>query len=65
MAHAIRAAWVAGVTAGIAIDKQVSVDGSTWVDVGSGVLNDPTALVGLPLIRTCALLRRAGLEPLA
>lgn len=27
--------------------------------------DDPTALVGLPLIRTCALLRRAGLEPLA
>lgn len=27
--------------------------------------DDPTALVGLPLIRTCALLRRAGLDPLA
>jgi septum formation protein len=27
--------------------------------------DDPTALIGLPLIRTCALLRRAGLEPLA
>ena len=27
--------------------------------------DDPTALVGLPLIRTCALLRRAGIEPLA
>ena len=27
--------------------------------------DDPTALVGLPLIRTCALLRRTGLEPLA
>jgi septum formation protein len=26
--------------------------------------DDPTALVGLPLIRTCALLRRAGLDPL-
>lgn len=26
--------------------------------------DDPTALVGLPLIRTCALLRRAGIEPL-
>jgi septum formation protein len=25
---------------------------------------DPTALVGLPLIRTCALLREAGLDPL-
>ena len=27
--------------------------------------DDPTALVGLPLIRTCALLRQAGIEPLA
>jgi septum formation protein len=27
--------------------------------------NDPTALIGLPLIRTCALLRRAGIDPLA
>ena len=26
--------------------------------------DDPTALVGLPLIRTCRLLRAAGLEPL-
>lgn len=26
--------------------------------------DDPTALIGLPLIQTCALLRRAGLEPL-
>lgn len=26
--------------------------------------DDPTALVGLPLIRTCALLRAAGLDPL-
>jgi len=26
---------------------------------------DPTALVGLPLIKTCALLREAGLDPLA
>ena len=26
--------------------------------------DDPTALVGLPLIRTCALLREAGLNPL-
>jgi septum formation protein len=25
---------------------------------------DPTALIGLPLIRTCALLREAGLDPL-
>lgn len=27
--------------------------------------DDPTALVGLPLIRTCALLREVGLDPLA
>jgi septum formation protein len=27
--------------------------------------NDPTALIGLPLIQTCALLRQAGLNPLA
>ncbi|HEV7914533.1 MAG TPA: Maf family nucleotide pyrophosphatase [Albitalea sp.] len=27
--------------------------------------DDPTALVGLPLIRTCQLLRSAGLDPLA
>ena len=27
--------------------------------------DDPTALVGLPLIRTCALLREAGIDPLA
>jgi len=26
--------------------------------------DDPTALIGLPLIRTCALLRAAGIEPL-
>lgn len=27
--------------------------------------DDPTALIGLPLIRTCALLRQAGINPLA
>jgi septum formation protein len=27
--------------------------------------DDPTALVGLPLIRTCDLLRRAGIDPLS
>jgi len=27
--------------------------------------DDPTALVGLPLIQTCALLRAAGIDPLA
>lgn len=26
--------------------------------------DDPTALIGLPMIRTCELLRRAGLDPL-
>jgi septum formation protein len=26
--------------------------------------DDPTALIGLPLIRTCQLLREAGLDPL-
>jgi septum formation protein len=26
--------------------------------------DDPTALIGLPLIRTCAMLRQAGLDPL-
>lgn len=26
--------------------------------------DDPTALIGLPLIRTCALLRQAGVDPL-
>jgi septum formation protein len=28
------------------------------------VSDDPTALIGLPLIRTCALLRLAGIDPL-
>ena len=27
--------------------------------------DDPTALIGLPLIRTCTLLRAAGIDPLA
>ncbi len=27
--------------------------------------DDPTALIGLPLMRTCAMLRAAGLDPLA
>jgi septum formation protein len=26
--------------------------------------DDPTALIGLPLIRTCTLLREAGVDPL-
>ena len=32
--------------------------------VESVVSDDPTALIGLPLIRTCELLRRAGVDPL-
>ena len=32
--------------------------------VESVASDDPTALIGLPLIRTCALLRRAGVDPL-
>lgn len=39
-------------TLGIALLESISSD-------------DPTALVGLPLIRTCALLRAAGIDPLA
>jgi septum formation protein len=33
--------------------------------VESVTSDDPTALVGLPLIRTCALLRAAGIDPLS
>lgn len=33
--------------------------------VESVASDDPTALIGLPLIRTCELLRRAGVDPLA
>jgi 7-methyl-GTP pyrophosphatase len=32
--------------------------------VESVASDDPTALIGLPLIRTCELLRRAGIDPL-
>ncbi len=32
--------------------------------VDSVFSDDPTALIGLPLIATCALLRRAGIDPL-
>ena len=35
-----------GLTGAVAIDKQVSVDGTNWFDVGNGVLNDPTTLAG-------------------
>ncbi|MFT7771950.1 Maf family nucleotide pyrophosphatase [Roseateles sp.] len=53
------------------IDQPYDCAGSAKVEsLGIALLeavesDDPTALVGLPLIRTCALLRRAGLEPLA
>lgn len=62
---------------GAAIDRYLRADtpydcaGSAKVEsLGVALLeavesDDPTALVGLPLIRTCALLRRAGLDPLA
>jgi septum formation protein len=33
--------------------------------LASIVSDDPTALVGLPLIRTCELLRAAGIDPMA
>ncbi|HEX4234918.1 MAG TPA: Maf family nucleotide pyrophosphatase [Caldimonas sp.] len=39
-------------TLGIALVESVGAD-------------DPTALIGLPLIRTCELLRHAGIDPLA
>ena len=35
-----------------------------WRPDARGVI-DPTALVGLPLIETCRLLREAGLDPLS
>ncbi len=35
-----------GVTAGVSIDDQVSLNGTTWYDVGSAVFNNPTTLVG-------------------
>jgi septum formation protein len=53
------------------VDQPYDCAGSAKVEtLGIALLSavhsdDPTALVGLPLIRTCALLRRAGLEPLA
>lgn len=53
------------------VDQPYDCAGSAKVEtLGIALLSavhsdDPTALIGLPLIRTCALLRRAGLEPLA
>jgi uncharacterized repeat protein (TIGR01451 family) len=35
-----------GVKGNITIDKEVSTNGTTWYDVGSGVLNNVTTLVG-------------------
>lgn len=52
------------------IDKPYDCAGSAKCEsLGVALLeaiesDDPTALVGLPLIRTCAMLRRAGFDPL-
>jgi septum formation protein len=61
----------AAIDAYLRTDQPYDCAGSAKVEsLGIALLDavesdDPTALVGLPLIRTCALLRRAGLEPLA
>lgn len=61
----------AAIEAYLRTDQPYDCAGSAKVEsLGIALLDavesdDPTALVGLPLIRTCALLRRAGLEPLA
>lgn len=61
----------AAIEAYLLADRPYDCAGSAKVEsLGIALLeavesDDPTALVGLPLIRTCALLRRAGLEPLA
>lgn len=61
----------AGIEAYLRADQPYDCAGSAKVEsLGIALLeavesDDPTALIGLPLIRTCALLRRAGLEPLA
>lgn len=61
----------AAIEAYLRADAPYDCAGSAKVEsLGIALLNavesdDPTALIGLPLIRTCALLRRAGLEPLA
>ncbi len=52
------------------IDRPYDCAGSAKVEtLGIALLDavesdDPTALIGLPLIRTCALLRQAGIDPL-
>lgn len=66
-----RALSDAAINAYLLADQPYDCAGSAKVEsLGIALLDavesdDPTALVGLPLIRTCALLRRAGLEPLA
>ena len=61
----------AAIEAYLLADEPYDCAGSAKVEsLGIALLDavesdDPTALIGLPLIRTCALLRRAGLEPLA
>jgi septum formation protein len=61
----------AAIEAYLRADEPYDCAGSAKVEsLGIALLDavesdDPTALIGLPLIRTCALLRRAGLEPLA
>ncbi len=37
---------ISGSSTPVTIDKQVSLNGTTWQDVGDGVLNGPTALTG-------------------
>lgn len=52
------------------VDRPYDCAGSAKVEsLGIALLasvesDDPTALIGLPLIRTCALLRQAGIDPL-
>ena len=52
------------------IDRPYDCAGSAKVEklgialLGAVESDDPTALIGLPLIRTCALLRLAGIDPL-
>ena len=61
----------ASIEAYLRTDRPYDCAGSAKVEsLGVALLeavdsDDPTALIGLPLIRTCALLRRAGLDPLA
>lgn len=67
----VRALTDAAIETYLQADQPYDCAGSAKVEslgialLDSVVSDDPTALIGLPLIRTCALLRRAGLEPLA